>query len=173
MRKFRCVRQSSWKISPKRLDSVLCNRFAYISTWENENEATRLPEGGGGSEEGGDGPAAARQRILGKGRQPGLGKMGEAATAAAAGAGQKRRRGRDGRSGGRRETEAAAVAARAAGGELGVAIGKVRLESVCVGEGGGGGGVAVCGLWIVGDGAREGGASTCKLQVCVAVSLLR
>lgn len=65
--------------------------------------------------------------MRGKGRQPGPSKMGEAAAAAAmAGPGQKRRRGREGRSGGRCETEAAAMAA---GGELGVAIVKVRLES--------------------------------------------
>jgi hypothetical protein len=66
----------------------------------------------------------------GKGRQPGPRAIGEGtAPAAATGAGQKRRRGREGRSGRRRETEEVAVDAGKAGGEVGVAIEKVRLES--------------------------------------------
>lgn len=66
----------------------------------------------------------------GKGRQPGPRAIEKGTAAAAAtGAGQKRRRGRKGRSGRRRETEVVAVDAGAAGGEVGVAIGKVRPES--------------------------------------------
>ena len=124
----------------------------------NEYETTCLPDGGGGgSEEGGDGPAAPRQRILGEGRQPGLREMGEAAAAAADGAGHKRRRCREGRRSERRETEAAAAGA--AGVELGVAIGKVRLRP----EGGETRGrLWREGLWMVGErsqGPADDGAS--------------
>jgi len=130
----------------------------------NEYETTCLPDGGGGgSEEGGDGPAAARQRILGEGRQPGLREMGEAAAAAADGAGHKRRRCREGRSSERRETEAAAAGA--AGVELGVAIGKVRLRPE-------GGETRGClwreGLWMVGErsqGPADDGATRAQAFV--------
>lgn len=63
-------------------------------------------------------------------RQPGPRAIGEGTAAAAAtGAGQKRRRRREGRGGRRRETGEVAVDAGAAGGEVSVAIEKVRLES--------------------------------------------
>lgn len=91
-----------------------------------------LPCGdGGGSEEGGEGPAAARRRTLGKERQPRPREIGEAAAAAPAVVdGPKRRRGGDGRSGAKSEKVDADVETTVGGGgpgEVTVAIGGEAL----------------------------------------------